>query len=85
MSSQQTSGTQQIPMSDKPRFSAVTLIYMREMRDQLRDRRTLFTIALLPIVLYPLLGTLLLQIAQFTREHTTTVCIVGVEHIHACK
>ena len=82
MSSQQTSGTQQIPMSDKPRFSAVTLIYMREMRDQLRDRRTLFTIALLPIVLYPLLGTLLLQIAQFTREHTTTVCIVGVEHIH---
>ena len=82
MSSQHASGTKHNLASDRPRFSAVRLIYVREMRDQLRDRRTFFTIALLPIMLYPLLGTLLLQIAQFTREHTTTVCLVGVEHIH---
>lgn len=69
------------PEAEKPRLSAIALIYVREMRDQLRDRRTLFTIALLPIMLYPLVGTLLLQIAQFTRQHTTTVCIVGAEHI----
>lgn len=69
------------PKSDKPRFSAIFLIYVREMRDQLRDRRTLFTIALLPLMLYPLVGTLLLQIAQFTRQHTTTVCIVGAENL----
>lgn len=67
--------------SNKPRFSAILLIYVREMRDQLRDRRTLFTIALLPIMLYPLVGTLLLQIAQFTQQHTTTVCVVGSENI----
>jgi sodium transport system permease protein len=68
-------------ISDKPRFSAILLIYVREMRDQLRDRRTLFTIALLPIMLYPLVGMLLLQIAQFTREHSTTVCLVGTENL----
>lgn len=65
----------------KPRPSAIWLIYLREMRDQLRDRRTLFTIAVLPIMLYPLVGMLLLQIAQFTRQSPTSVCIVGVENI----
>ncbi|MGB7329395.1 MAG: ABC transporter permease subunit/CPBP intramembrane protease [Rubripirellula sp.] len=65
----------------KPRWSAVWLIYVREMRDQLRDRRTLFTIAILPILLYPLVGTLLLQIAQFTRQHQTSVCVVGTDHL----
>ncbi|QDT06132.1 ABC-2 family transporter protein [Rubripirellula lacrimiformis] len=65
----------------QPRLSAVWLIYVREMRDQLRDRRTLFTIAILPILLYPLVGTLLLQIAQFTQQHETSVCIVGIDHL----
>ncbi|MDA9857021.1 ABC transporter permease subunit [Rubripirellula sp.] len=65
----------------KPRLQAIWLIYIREMRDQLRDRRTLFTIAILPILLYPLVGTLLLQIAQFTRQHETSVCIVGTDHL----
>ncbi len=65
----------------QPRLSAILLIYMREMRDQLRDRRTLFTIAVLPILLYPLVGTLLLQIAQFTRQHPTSICVIGSEHL----
>ena len=64
-----------------PRMSAIWMIYAREMRDQLRDRRTLFTIAVLPILLYPLVGTLLLQIAQFSRQHTTSICVVGSEHL----
>ncbi len=65
----------------RPRWSAIWLIYFREMRDQLRDRRTLFTIAVLPVLLYPLVGTLLLQMAQFTREHKTSVCVVGNEYL----
>ncbi len=65
----------------RPRWSVIWLMYMREMRDQLRDRRTLFTIAVLPILLYPLVGTLLLQIAQFTRQHPTSVCVVGSDHL----
>ena len=66
---------------DRTRISAVALIYMREMRDQLRDRRTLFTIAVLPIMLYPIVGMLLLQIAQFTQKHPTSVCVVGTENL----
>lgn len=71
----------QAAAAGKPRLGAIWLIYFREMRDQLRDRRTLFTIAVLPIMLYPLVGMLLLQIAQFTRQNPTSVCIVGVENI----
>ena len=67
---------------DRPRWSTIWLIYIREMRDQLRDRRTLFTIAILPILLYPLVGTLLLQVAQFTRQQPTSVCFVGTDHLH---
>ncbi len=58
----------------------VQLIFLREMNDQLRDRRTLFTITILPILLYPLLGLLMMQIAQFSREHTVRIRVVGMEH-----
>ncbi len=58
--------------------SNVKLILQREVRDQLRDRRTLFMIAVLPIVLYPLLGMSFFQIAQFLREQPTRVLISGL-------
>ena len=57
----------------------VRLIFCREMRDQLRDRRTLFMIAVLPILFYPLLGVSFFQIAQFLREHPSRVLILGYE------
>lgn len=65
----------------RPRLPVIWMIYAREMMDQLRDRRTLFTIAVLPILLYPLVGMLLLQIAQFTQQHPTSICIVGTDHL----
>ena len=49
--------------------SNVKLIFLREMRDQLRDRRTLFLIAVLPLLLYPLLGMSFFQLSQFLRKH----------------
>jgi sodium transport system permease protein len=55
----------------------VKLIFMRELRDQLRDRRTLFTIAILPLLLYPLLGMTFLQITQFLRQHPTRIGLIG--------
>ena len=67
--------------ADRPRLGAIGLIYLREMRDQLRDRRTIFTIVVLPMLLYPVVGMLLLQVAQFTRVQPTTVCFVGTEFI----
>ncbi len=62
-------------------WSNVKLIFKRETRDQLRDRRTLFTIAIMPLVLYPLMGMAMLQVAQFTREHPTQVMLVGIENL----
>ncbi len=61
----------------------VKLIFLRELRDQLRDRRTLFTIAVLPLLLYPLLGMTFLQITQFLREHPTRVLILNADALPA--
>ncbi len=61
------------------KLSNIKLIYLRELRDQLRDRRTLFTIAVLPLLLYPLLGMSLVQVAQFMQEHPTRIWIIGAE------
>ncbi|MEX2188759.1 MAG: ABC transporter permease subunit/CPBP intramembrane protease [Pirellulales bacterium] len=61
----------------------VKLIFAREVRDQLRDRRTLFMIAVLPMLLYPLLGISSFQVSQFFQEHPTRVLVVGGEELAA--
>ncbi len=58
-------------------WSNVKLVFLREARDQLRDRRTLFMIAVLPLLLYPLLGMSYFQVAQFMRQHAARVLVVG--------
>jgi sodium transport system permease protein len=58
-------------------WSNVKLIFTREVRDQLRDRRTLFMIAVLPLLLYPLLGMSFFQVTQFMREHAIRVLVIG--------
>src|SRR5689334_9364541 len=55
----------------------VKLIFLREFRDQLRDRRTLFTVLVLPMLLYPLMGVLIFQVQQFLKENPSKVRIVG--------
>jgi sodium transport system permease protein len=62
-------------------WSNVLLIFRREVRDQLRDRRTLFTVLVLPLLLYPLLGAAFMQVAQFMREHPTRALIIGSENL----
>ena len=62
-------------------WTNVRLILVREIRDQLRDRRTLFMMAVLPILLYPLLGMSFLQISQFMHEHPVSVAIFGAENL----
>ena len=61
----------------------VKLVLHREVRDQLRDRRTLFMIAVLPLLLYPLLGMSMFQVLQFVTEHATRVRVVGAERLPA--
>jgi sodium transport system permease protein len=46
------------------RWSIIRLIWARELRDQLRDRRTVLMIVGLPVLLYPLLGIAVVRLAQ---------------------
>ncbi len=62
-------------------WTNVKLIFGREVRDQLRDRRTLFMIAVLPLLLYPLLGMSFLQVMQFMQERPTKVLVIGDEQL----
>lgn len=62
-------------------WTNVLLIFRREVRDQLRDRRTLFTVLVLPLLLYPLLGATFLQIAQFMRQHAVHIQVIGAERL----
>ena len=50
-------------MTDRPRldFRKIRIVFQRELRDQLRDRRTLFMVMALPVLLYPALGIGMLQ------------------------
>jgi sodium transport system permease protein len=63
----------------------VRLIYGREIRDQLRDRRTLFMIAVLPLLLYPLLGMSVFQLSQFLRKAEPKVIVIGSEQLAESK
>ncbi|MCA9053174.1 MAG: CPBP family intramembrane metalloprotease [Planctomycetaceae bacterium] len=59
-------------------WSNVKLILKREVRDQLRDRRTLFMVAVLPLLLYPALGIGMAQMLTTFSEQTRTVAVIGV-------
>lgn len=62
-------------------WTNIRLIVSREIRDQLRDRRTIFVIAILPLLLYPLLGMTFLQVAQFMKEHPTKIWVIGASNL----
>jgi len=59
----------------------VKLILLREIRDQLRDRRTLFVVLVLPMLLYPLLGMLFVQVQQFLKEKPSRVLVIGARNL----
>jgi len=63
------------------RWSIVRLIWLREMRDQLRDRRTIFMIAVLPVLLYPVGGLGIMQLAQSHLSKQAVVGIQGVQYL----
>ncbi len=62
-------------------WNNVKLIFARDMRDQLRDRRTLILIAVVPVLLYPLMGMTIFQLSQFLRHEAAKVQVVGAEEL----
>ncbi len=63
------------------RWSNVRTIFGREIRDQVRDRRTLFMIFVLPLLLYPILGISMSKYAEVFQEQTRTVVLLGASHL----
>ncbi|MBI1246513.1 ABC transporter permease subunit [bacterium] len=59
----------------------VKLILKRELRDQARDRRTLFSVIGLPVLLYPLMGLMVLQVMQFRQTHPTRLKVIGLNEL----
>jgi sodium transport system permease protein len=66
------------------RWSIIRLIWARELRDQLRDRRTLFMIAVLPVLLYPVAGFGVMQLAVGFLNKPSTIGVVGAEYLPTC-
>ena len=65
------------------RWSIIRVIWMRELRDQLRDRRTIFMIAVLPLILYPLAGFGLIQLASGIGQKPQVVGVCGFKNLPA--
>jgi sodium transport system permease protein len=63
------------------RWSNVLVIFRREVRDQVRDRRTLFMIFVLPILLYPILGISIVQLSTAFEQKPRTVLVIGPEYL----
>lgn len=59
----------------------VRLIFLREVRDQLRDRRTLFMITILPVLLYPMLGLGMVQMMLTFSEQQRAVVILNADQL----
>ncbi len=63
------------------KWTNVKQIFSRELRDQLRDRRTIFTVAIMPMLLYPLMGTAMLQVGQFMRKQPSRVWLINEQYL----
>ena len=59
----------------------IKLIFMRELRDQLRDRRTLFMITILPLFLYPMLGLGVVQMLLTFSEQQRIAIILNADDL----
>jgi sodium transport system permease protein len=68
-------------MTRHPRLATVGLVYSKELRETLRDRRTLFVMVLFPLVVYPLMSLLLAQVmaskASKNAAHASRVAVSG--------
>src|SRR5947208_14738226 len=63
------------------RWPIVRLIWHRELRDLVRDRRWLFMLLGLPVLLYPAFGLVGLLFALATIDQKTPVGVYGTEHL----
>src|SRR5260370_17247101 len=65
------------------RRTVVRLIARREIRDLVRDRRTLLIVVGLPALLYPAFVVVGLAFAVSLMDQKTVIGVVGMEHLPA--
>jgi len=69
------------------RLRNVGIVYRKELIDQLRDRRTVVSMVVIPILLFPLLtigfGALAVKLLQRAQQEGHTVMVLGAEHAPA--
>lgn len=61
-------------------WTHVRLILGREIRDQLRDRRTMFLIVVMPVLLYPMMMSVA-KISQLAEERPARVLVLGARYL----
>jgi sodium transport system permease protein len=63
----------------------VKIIFFKEMLDTLRDRRTLFAMILVPLILFPVLGlgfgSLATMVAEKTEKEVSRITVIGSEYV----
>ncbi|MFH1303558.1 MAG: ABC transporter permease subunit/CPBP intramembrane protease [Planctomycetota bacterium] len=59
----------------------IKLILLRELKDQMRDRRTLFMVAVLPLLLYPAMGIGMVQMTVLFSEQPRNVVVLGASDL----
>jgi sodium transport system permease protein len=59
----------------------IRLVFLREVRDQLRDRRTLFMITILPVLLYPMLGLGIVEMMLTFSEQPRVVVVLNADDL----
>ena len=68
-------------------FTHIVLVFRKELLDQLRDRRTLISMVIVPILLFPVLtlgfGALAGRMLERARQEGSTVMLLGAEHAPA--
>ena len=68
-------------MMRRTRIATVALVYGKELRETLRDRRTLLVMVLFPLVVYPLMSLVLAQVmaskATKNAAHASRVVVSG--------
>src|SRR5262249_27291818 len=61
-------------------WSIIRLIWLRELLDLVRDRRTLFMIFVLPVFLYPLLGYVGYEFARGSVQQVSKIGVVAMDY-----
>lgn len=65
-------------------FKKVKIIYFKEMLETLRDRRTLISTILIPIILFPVLmfgmSAVVVTMMRKTEAEATRIAVIGEEH-----